>query len=825
MKPIGKQREFAMERIQYLLTQYKDTRDQRRFSAITFVVVFGIKAIRFLWGTFRYRLLQNNIQLRLRPSASVYPLDSSLRIWRAATSDPFFHVVPYRCGYPAGWMLVKTRLHRTSNDYRLRIYYDLGKGMFEANTLALPVSAKGHVYELVQFPKGIRALRWDPMESVGDFVQHPIFISRAWLPTRLFLQLLRVLTALIRADKRDKEAAGLTWKRMATDLNGAYSAAGKIRNFVPRFDYDKWIARNESGTQYSEKHIRAFMNRLQKPPRISIAIPAFKCDPKHLSVSIQSVIEQFADNWELIIATNQEQEMFLHENPTVPRCVSDRIRISSADMEDGETNMLNNMLDIATGEFFTILKPGDWLAPQALYFASAAINQTPSLQLLYSDEDEADEKGRRHNPYFKTDWAYDTLLSTNYVERMLLCRTSLLKRVNGFRELSPDSRGYDLVLRCLKFVDAKHIAHLSRVLYHARRSADGSLENRRALGEISVSEINSLKDYFLTTGKTHLTVENGLAENTFRVRYPLPAPKPLVSLLIPTRDRVDILEPCIRSIQKLTNYSHLEILIIDNASVEEGTFEFFERVKQDDNRVKVLRYDHAFNYSAINNFGVSRANGEIIGLINNDVEVISPNWLDEMVSHAVRPEVGCVGAKLYYSNNTIQHAGVIIGLGGVAGHAHRNYVGSAKGYFNRLLITQNFSAVTGACMVLRKENYLQVGGLDEDNLSIAFNDVDLCLKLKVAGYSVVWTPFAELYHHESVSRGSDCSPESVARFNKELSFMKEKWGTDKCVDEFYSQWLTHDAEDFSTAVVPSVVCERDTGASGVVSGDSHPNPT
>ena len=279
--------------------------------------------------------------------------------------------------------------------------------------------------------------------------------------------------------------------------------------------------------------------------------------------------------------------------------------------------------------------------------------------------------------------------------------------------------------------------------------------------------------------------------------WPVPTPAPLVSLLIPTRDKREVLEVAVRSILDKTTYPNFEIVILDNGSVEPQTLQWFEAVQRNESRVRVLRYDLPFNYAAINNFGEKHARGSIIGLINNDVEVISPGWLTEMVGHVCRQDVGCVGAKLYYSDGTIQHGGVIIGIGGVAGHSHKYAPANAYGYFSRLLLTQAVSAVTGACLLVRRDVYREVNGLDEQNLAIAFNDVDFCLKVRQAGYHSVWTPYAELYHHESVSRGSEDTPEKAARFQAEAEFMMKKWGEQLKRDPYYSPHLTLDREDFS----------------------------
>jgi GT2 family glycosyltransferase len=285
-----------------------------------------------------------------------------------------------------------------------------------------------------------------------------------------------------------------------------------------------------------------------------------------------------------------------------------------------------------------------------------------------------------------------------------------------------------------------------------------------------------------------------LLPNTYKVNYPI-LNQPLVSLFIPTRDGYDVLHKCINSILEKTAYQNYEIIVLDNETTCQRTLAYFEKIKKHKN-ISILEYPYPFNYSAINNFGVKHAKGTIIGLINNDVEVISKGWLSEMLSHALRPEIGAVGAKLYYDNNSIQHAGVILGIGGVAGHSHKYFHKDEYGYFSRLKIVQNYSAVTGACLVVKKSLYEEVGGLDEENLTVAFNDVDFCMKLIDKGYRNLWTPYAELYHHESISRGSDESEEKKERFMKEVLFMKEKWKSRLKEDALYNRNLTNEHENF-----------------------------
>jgi GT2 family glycosyltransferase len=308
--------------------------------------------------------------------------------------------------------------------------------------------------------------------------------------------------------------------------------------------------------------------------------------------------------------------------------------------------------------------------------------------------------------------------------------------------------------------------------------------------------VKALEDHFRSLGLGAVKVEQGRFPTTYHVKFPIPDPPPKVSIIIPTCNQHRLLGQCIDSVRAKTTYPNYEIVVIDNRSDEPATLAYLAELESS-GAARVLRYAQPFNYSAINNWAVEQVDGELIAMMNNDIEVISPEWLTEMVSHVLRPDVGAVGAKLYYANDTIQHAGVITGLGGVAGHSHKHCSRHDPGYFRRLFLTQNLSAVTGACLVVRREAYLRAGGLDSEKLAIAFNDVDFCLKLTELGLRNVWTPYAELYHHESVSRGPEDTPEKVVRFQQEIARMKERWGNRLLQDPCYSPRLTLDREDFS----------------------------
>jgi GT2 family glycosyltransferase len=430
---------------------------------------------------------------------------------------------------------------------------------------------------------------------------------------------------------------------------------------------------------------------------------------------------------------------------------------------------------------------------------AAELAEHPDAALIYSDEDKIDESGRRHGPYFKPDWNPDLFLAQNLVTHLCVCRTDLVRELGGLRLGYEGAQDWDLAMRLAERVPPERIRHIPHVLYHWRGVAGSAALAASEKTYVCEAQRKVLTSHFERVGQ-HVRIEP-VAEAYWRIRYPLPDDPPLVSLIIPTRDRYDLLRRCVDSIYRRSTYPSFEIVLLDNQTTDPRALRYLEELGARPN-VRVVRYDAPFNYSAINNFAVRHARGTVLALINNDVEVITRDWLEEMVSQALRPDIGAVGAMLYYPNDTIQHAGVILGLGGVAGHAYcyrpRGYSGQAS----RAFLAQNLSAVTAACMVLRREVFDEVGGLDETHLPIAYNDVDLCLRIREKGYRVLWTPYAELYHHESASRGSDSAPTERARSRRELDYMQQPWGDLLQNHPAYNPNLALDRESFALNFPP-----------------------
>ena len=454
-----------------------------------------------------------------------------------------------------------------------------------------------------------------------------------------------------------------------------------------------------------------------------------------------------------------------------------------------------------------LLDHDDMFAEHALYWVVDAINLQPDCQLIYSDEDKIDDQGVRSDPYFKCEWNADLFYSQNMFSHLGVYNTALVRELGGFRLGFEGAQDYDLALRCIERVAPAQIHHIARVLYHWRVHTSSTAYDAEAKPYATVASERALNEHLAQRG-TNAKAEY-VAEG-YRVRYALPAVVPLVSLIIPTRNGLRLLRQCVESILAKTTYANYEIIVMDNGSDDQATLRYLDELTLKPN-VRVVRDARPFNYSALNNAAVELARGSVLGLINNDTEVISPDWLTEMVSHALRPEVGAVGARLWYSDDTLQHAGVILGIRGIAEHVHRFLPRGNAGYFGRAALIQSLSAVTGACIVVRKALYEEMGGLNEAELQVAYNDIDFCLRLREVGYTNIFTPYAELYHHESASRGYDDTPEKQARSAKEAAYMHQRWGDALRNDPAYSPNLSLNAIGFSLAWPPRVAAIEEGG--------------
>lgn len=599
---------------------------------------------------------------------------------------------------------------------------------------------------------------------------------------------------------RDEGFTGIRRRAVFSAARGAPASviayAGPQEN-----DYNEWLRQYDTLTDQDREKVQARISQLSSRPLISVLMPVYNPPLEMLESAILSVQKQAYPNWELCIADDASPNAGVRGLLQRHAAQDTRIKLALRPENGHISAASNTALALASGAYVALLDNDDLLHELALFWVADEIASHPEAGLIYSDEDKVDVAGNRFDPYFKPEWNPDLFRSHNMVCHLGVYRTDLVRSLGGFREGFEGAQDYDLALRCTEQLAARQVVHIARVLYHWRSHPGSTAQAGSEKGYALLAGQRALDEHFSRTG---VSAKAELLDfGMYRAHYVLPSAVPLVSLIIPTRNGLHLVKQCIDSIFAKTSYENYEIIIVDNNSDDPATLDYFASVAVDA-RVRVLRDESPFNFSALNNAAVRQARGDYIGLLNNDVEVISPQWLDEMMGLAMQPGVGAVGARLWYPNNTLQHGGVITGLGGVAGHSHKHLERGAPGYFYHAQLIKTLSVVTAACLIIKKSIFLEVGGLNETDLKIAFNDVDFCLRVRQAGYRNIWTPYAELYHHESATRGYEDTPEKQSRFAKEVQYLKERWGESLTHDPAYSPNLTLDREDFSYAWPPRV---------------------
>lgn len=719
--------------------------------------------------------------------------------WLSAGDDPQFLLLGSR---PlAGWNMLELIMEHDQPRAAMRVYFNTGKGFNDEQSIFLPLRQGKMTKRICFVPYGTRAIRLDPLESEGHFsISHLRFVwLTPWFAYNRIAQRLGGIhskykglnpSAVLSAIKREAREEGLSWKK----LSSAYYEE-TFMHCAPEKHYQYWVDHIERLREPDSADVEVACRDFAQRPLVSVVISDRHVPLDWIRESVSSVLEQRYERWELCVATHSDQNSERYR--ALAEITAIDTRLSIVRREAGNSDLLENMgLEWLQGEYVVFLNGADRLSRNALYHIVDSLERHPRAAFLYGDEDDFDHQGRRFNPHFKPQWNPDLILAQDYIGRSCAFRVDRLRSLGGLRPEFGAKSHHDLLLRFSEGLEIDEISHIPFVLYH-RRFTQGLADDDASVSQVALGqEWQCAVDDYLARKYPGASVEHQHKIDGYRIVWPLPDPLPLVSLLVPTRDRVDILRPCVDAILALTDYERFELLILDNQSSCPETLDYMKSVESDP-RVRILRWDQPFNYSAINNFGVEQARGDIIGLVNNDIEPINDGWLSEMVRQVCRPEIGCVGAKLYYPNGTIQHGGVILGLGGVAGHAHRFFPRDHRGYRNRLNLVHNLSAVTAACLLVRKSVFEEVDGLNEEHLSIAYNDVDFCLKVREAGYRNLWTPYAELYHHESVSRGVDDNPQKRARAQHETDYMREVWGEKLDNDPAYNPNLTLIYEDFS----------------------------
>lgn len=557
-------------------------------------------------------------------------------------------------------------------------------------------------------------------------------------------------------------------------------------------DYPAFLATNE---QWDVEEIRSEIATFSYQPKISILMPVYNVEEEWLTKCIQSVQGQFYENWELCMSDDASTDP--NVKPLLEKFVAqdDRIKVVFRQENGHISKATNSALEIATGEFCALLDNDDELAPIALYEVVKTLNKNPELDLIYSDEDKIDMQGNRFDPAFKPDFSPDLLLGTNYISHLGVYRTTILHQINGFRVGYEGSQDYDLVLRFVEQTTPERIAHIPKILYYWRILPTSTAADQSTKGYAFDAGLKAVQDA-LVRRKIKGTATHAAGNGLFDVHYEI-LKEELVSVIIPTKNGYDDMKRCLESIVEKTTYPNYEIVVADNGSDDVRMKELYEQYTHIlGEKFQVIDLPIPFNYSRINNLAAKEANGTYLLFLNNDTEVITKDWMSKMVSFAQFERIGCVGAKLYYPNHTIQHAGVVLGMGGAAGHPHHTYPRGDFGYFGKLEINVNYSAVTAACLMIRAKDFHELNGFNEE-LTVAFNDVDLCLREQALGRDNLFLHGVELFHFESQSRGYENTPEKQARFEKETAYMYDKWGKLIENDPYYNPNLTRTGGNFS----------------------------
>lgn len=614
----------------------------------------------------------------------------------------------------------------------------------------------------------------------------------------------RLYKALQEIDKKEDELRSIyntpVGKLIKSYKN--YKKELKQKKKAEENNYQLWLAQYDTLTEKRRMKAVAEISTMETPLLISVVMPLLNTSLSVVEQSTHSLQAQLYPNWELCIVGEHVLNQQLRH--IIERFTAEDSRITCTfNNNNGHRSEAGNAsLALASGEFFTMLDPGDMLNPLALYYIAKEIAQYPQSGLLYSDEDIINEKGKRKEPYFKPDFNYDLFLTHNMIGHLSVYNTSLVKQTGGFQNALEGSEDYDLALRVTENLQPDQIRHIPRILYHKRVPEAILTKTSEENSHTDKTALLAVNNHLERKGIKATAEASKDAQGCNRIRYTLPIHQPSVEIIIPTRNMADLLKICILTILTKTTYHNYSITIIDNGSTEQDTLSLLS-LWETEPRIRIVRHDETpFNYSKLINRAVNASVAEYLCLMNNDIEIITPDWLNEMVSHALQRGVGAVGARLWYPNATIQHAGMIVGIKQGTGHVHKHLPRGNPGYQNRASLQQNFSVLTGACLLLSRVNYITANGLNETELAVGFNDTELCLKLKEKGLRNIWTPYAEMFHHESVSRGRDNTPQKKERAKKELLYIQKKWAYIIRHDPAYNPNLTIDSCDFSLAWPP-----------------------
>ncbi|NUQ37640.1 MAG: glycosyltransferase [Caldilineales bacterium] len=579
------------------------------------------------------------------------------------------------------------------------------------------------------------------------------------------------------------------WRRawQVWQREGLVDLLARLRTRAALRSYAHWLAAQRLSDD-DRRDIQRQIDQMVRPPLISVLVPVYNSRPGWLRACLDSVLAQLYPHWELCIADDASTD------PQVRAILADyadrdvRVKVIYRPHNGHVAAATNSALALAAGEFVAFLDHDDLLAEHALYLVAAAVREHTDTALLYTDADRCDARGRRFAPAFKPDWSPDLLLAHNYINHLTVLRTELVRRVGGLRPGLEGAQDHDLLLRVSEQIPPAAIHHIPHVLYHWRAHAASLGRKQRARSAATTASRQVIVDCLARRGLDAEVLATVAHPFLHRVRYRLPDPPPLVSVIIPTRDRPDLLRVAVAGVREATDYPAIELIIVDNDSRDPATLGYLSELAKEED-VRVLHQPGPFNYAALNNAAAAQVAGDMLCFLNNDIVVTQSNWLAELVSHALRPEIGAAGPLLRYEDGRIQHLGVTLQSGQVRSLTLRQESEVDGFRFPLQSHVRNVAALTGACLVLRRSIFAEAGGFDEQ-LAVAYNDVDLCLKLRAAGYWLLCTPFAELVHLGSASRGGEDSPEKQARLRREADTLREKWGAFAASDPFTNPNLT-----------------------------------
>jgi len=723
--------------------------------------------------------------------------------WKVTGNFPTIRI-PKDC-LPSGWVNLEFEYLANSGEHRDPVFLFETHGI--KGRIRLNKKQDRYISHAFKLSKDVSDISIDLVGAKGSFLlSEPVFTSLSGFSAMRLIVLgilnqksnrswrsIRNMCSLGIGYLRNKGVKAFIYRLSEVYRQGLSKEIFIGKSLSAYQDFQKDWDLTSKDYQVMEEKIKTFSNL----PLVSIVMPVFDPEEKWLSQAIDSVLEQSYTNWELCIAddasTNHRIRKVIEEY-----CLLDsRVRMIERSQNGHISAASNSALDLAQGEWIALVDHDDVLHPAALFCVVDALQNNPNLHFIYTDEDKIGSDGERYQPYFKPDYNPSLLTSQNYFNHLSVVKRTLVEELGGFRLGYEGAQDYDLFLRCVRRVESNEIFHIPFPLYSWRANRHSTAATSKAKDYAEEAGIRALDDHF-SYSEERVIVSKGLTSNTYRSRYELPDEAPLVSIIIPTRDGEEYLSRCLSSLHKLTGYSNFEVVVLDNGSSKSLTLDVLKEF-QENGLIRVVECPEPFNYSALNNKGVEVSAGDLVCLLNDDIEVIDGEWLEEMVTQLLREKVGVVGAKLLFPDKSVQHAGIVTGIGGIAGHGHKYATSIEDGYFSRLKVVHDVGAVTGACLLTTRKLWKEIGGLDEQSLKVAFNDVDYCLKIQALGHRIVWSPYAKLVHHESKTRGLDITEEKMKRLQEETEVMKKRWGEVLLHDPAYNPNLSLDTEKFDVA--------------------------